>query len=88
MANASQLLQVKNMLIEQLRLRMDPEEIADDSPLFGEGLGLDSVDAIEVIGAVEQTFGVVIESEEEAQKVLANITTLTDYIVEQGGIPA
>lgn len=84
----NQLLQVKTMLIDQLRLRMDPEEIADDSALFGEGLGLDSVDAIELIAAVEQSFGVVISSEEQAQAVLKDVKTLTEHIVAEGGISA
>lgn len=83
---ASHLEQVKIMLVEQLRLRMEPDEIADDAALFGEGLGLDSVDAIELIAAVEQSFGVVIASEDEAKTVLHNITTLTEHIVAKGGI--
>jgi acyl carrier protein len=88
MVTDAQLLQVKKMLIEQLRLRMEPEEIADDAQLFGEGLGLDSVDAIELIAAVEQSFGVVISSEEQAQQVLRDVRTLTEHIVAEGGIPA
>ena len=79
-------LKVKEMLVEHLRLRMKPSEIDDAAPLFGEGLGLDSVDAIELVTAIEQTFGAVIQSEEEAQKAFKNVDTLADYLVEQGAL--
>ena len=82
----AQKLDVKRMLVEQLRLRMEPAEIGDEMSLFQEGLGLDSVDAIELVAAVEQTYGVVLTSEEEAQKVLANVSALTEYIVAEGGL--
>ena len=82
----AQKLDVKRMLVEQLRLRMEPAEIGDEMSLFQEGLGLDSVDAIELVAAVEQTYGVVLASEEEAQKVLANVNALTEYIVAEGGL--
>lgn len=79
-------LEVKKMLVSQLRLRMDPADITDDMPFFGEGLGLDSVDAIELVAAVEEAFGVVLSNEDEAKTVLVNVSTLTDYIVAQGGL--
>ncbi len=71
---------VKEMLVRQLRLRMEPSAIADDAPLFGEGLGLDSVDAIELVAGIEQAFGVVIESEEEAKTAFASVSVLADYL--------
>ena len=86
MVTDSQKLEVKRMLVEQLRLRMDPAEIGDELPLFQEGLGLDSVDAIELVAAVEQSFGIVLVSEKDAKRVLVDVTTLTEYIVEQGGL--
>ncbi len=86
MVTDSQRLAVKEMLVKQLRLRMDPSEIADDTPFFQDGLGLDSVDAIELVAAIEQEFGVVVASETEAQQVLVNVSTLTDYVVEKGGL--
>ena len=79
-------LKVKEMLVESLRLRMEPSEIDDAAPLFGEGLGLDSVDAIELVTAIEQTFGPVIQSEEEAQKAFRSVDTLVEYLVEQGAL--
>ena len=52
MVTEAQKLDVKRMLVEQLRLRMEPAEIGDEMSLFQEGLGLDSVDAIELVAAV------------------------------------
>ncbi len=86
MATDDQKLQVKRMLVDQLRLRMDPEKIENGDPLFGEGLGLDSVDAIELVTALEQSFGVMILSEDEAKRIFESVDTLTDHIVEQGGL--
>ena len=86
MVTDEQRLRVKQMLVEQLRLRMDPTEIDDDTQFFGEGLGLDSVDAIELVAAVESSFGVVIGNEEEAQKVLVDVDTLTKHIAANGGL--
>ena len=50
---------VKEMIIQRLKLEdMTPDQIDDDAPLFGEGLGLDSIDALELVLGVEQVFGV------------------------------
>ncbi len=87
MATDAQKTKVKEMLVKHLRLRMEPGEIADQAPLFGEeGLGLDSVDAIELVSGVEQAFSVVIGSEDEARKVFVNVDALADYLVERGGL--
>ena len=86
MVTEEQKLSVKKMLVEQLRLRMEPAEIEDDTPLFGEGLGLDSVDAIELVAAVEHAYGVVLASEDEAKSVLTNVASLTEHIVAKGGL--
>jgi len=57
-------IRVKQMLIDRLKLEgMTPDQIDDQAPMFGEGLGLDSIDALELVLAVEQTFGVKIEDE-------------------------
>lgn len=87
MATAEQKAKVKAMLVEQLRLRMKPEEIEDDAVLFGDpGLGLDSVDAIELVAGIEQHFGVVVPSEAEARDAFGNLETLADYLVAKGGL--
>ena len=63
---------------------MDPSEIVDSDPLFGEVLGLDSVDAIELVTAIEKTFGTVIESEDAAKEAFQSVAALTDYLAARG----
>lgn len=67
---------VRQMLVENLMLQIKPEEIADDLPLFGEGLGLDSVDALQLVVALDKTFGLKIQDAEMAKGVLKNINTI------------
>ncbi|MBI4618322.1 MAG: acyl carrier protein [Planctomycetes bacterium] len=76
---------VKEMLVRQLRLRMDPAAIEDAAPLFGDGpgLGLDSVDAIELVAGIEQTFCVVISNEEEARSAFASVNALASWLAER-----
>ncbi len=76
---------VKDMLVRELKLEMDAATIADETPLFGdEGLGLDSIDVLEVVAQVEKQYGIQIQSQEEGERVLQTITTLADFIVERG----
>jgi acyl carrier protein len=75
---------LKEMLIQRLKLQVAPEEIDDDAPLFGEGLGLDSIDVLEVVASVEKEFGVAIKSQEEGERVLRSVNTLRDFLVERG----
>ena len=78
-------LKVKQMLVRQLKLRVRPEQIDDASGLFGdEGLGLDSIDVLEVVASVEKEFGVSIRSQEEGARVLQSVTTLADFLVQSG----
>ncbi len=87
-ANETLKARVKEMLVRQLKLQVEPLEITDDEPLFGEeGLGLDSIDVLEVVASVETEFGVRIESQEEGEKVLQNIETLANFVGERGGGP-
>lgn len=84
-STSEQRLQVKRMLVEQLHLRMDPGEIGDQVPLFGEaGLGLDSVDAIELVSGVESRFGYSFPSEDAARKVLTSVAALADHLAAEG----
>lgn len=71
---------LKRVLIDRLSLQLELEEIADDSPLFGSGLGLDSVDSLEVAIAVETEFGVPIT--EEDLQAFRSINTVLDFIEE------
>jgi acyl carrier protein len=73
---------IKEAIVRSLRLTMTPEEIADDIPLFGEGLGLDSIDALELVLEIERTFGVAIGDEQMGKQVLRSVDTIAHYIEE------
>lgn len=81
---------IKRLLVERLKLETEPSEIADDQPLFGEGLGLDSIDALELVLGLEQEFGVRIEDEEVGGEALASVNALADFVREKSaaGNPA
>lgn len=69
------------MIVEVLSLDdVIPDEIEDDAPLFVEGLGLDSIDALELSLAVEKRYGIKIRNEELGQKVLYSVDTLAEHI--------
>ena len=77
---------IKQMLVKNLMLPTTPEEIEDDLPLFGpNGLGLDSIDALELVVSMEKTFGVGVPNSEVAGKALKTVNTIHDYIVEKKG---
>lgn len=71
---------IKETLVRRLKLDVDPAAIGDAEPLFGEGLGLDSIDALELVLGVEQEFGVKIEDEEVGEKVLASVDSLANFV--------
>jgi len=76
--------QVKEMIIQRLKLEgMKPDDIDDAAPLFGDGLGLDSIDALELVLAIEQTFGVKIEDEASGMKAFRNVESLVSFIAEK-----
>lgn len=73
--------QLKKQIVEFLNLlSVNPDDIKDDEPLFGEGLGLDSIDSIELIVLLSREYGIVIEDPKEGRKVLVDINTMADYI--------
>ncbi len=73
--------ELKHLIVEKLNLHdVDPAEIKDDEPLFESGLGLDSIDALELVLSIEKKYGVKISSSEESRKALANIDTLAAFI--------
>jgi acyl carrier protein len=77
-------LDLKTKIIEELNLEdLKPEDIIDDAPLFGEGLGLDSIDALELIVIMEKHHGVKIPSEEIGRQVLTSIQSMAEYIVAE-----
>jgi len=75
--------QLKRQIIEFLNLTaITPEQIRDDQPLFGdgEGLGLDSIDSLELIVLLNREFGIVIRDPKEGRKILVDINTMVEYI--------
>ena len=78
--------QLKNMIVEELNLEdVDPAEIDDDAPLFGEGLELDSLDAVELVVQIQTHFGVEITSMEQAKPAFQSIETLARFIQKERG---
>ena len=75
---------LKKMLVETLRLEhITVQEIENDAPLFVEGLGLDSIDALELVVAIEKNFNVIIEDEDVGRKAFASINALVGFIQEK-----
>ena len=75
--------ELKAKLIEQLNLEeVSPEDIADDAPLFGEGLGLDSIDALEIIVLLDNHYGISVSNPEEGKKIFQSIDSLAAHIEE------
>ena len=74
---------IKEILVERLKLDRAPESIGDEEPLFGEGLGLDSIDALELVLGVEQEFGVRVEDEAVGSRAFASVTALADFVREK-----
>lgn len=78
--------QIKEMIIEVLNLEgMAPDGIADETPLFGEGLGLDSIDALELIVEIEKRFGAKIANRDIAATALASVNSIATFITTSKG---
>jgi acyl carrier protein len=74
---------LKKEIIEELNLEdIKPEDIDVDAPLFGEGLGLDSIDALELIVLLEKNYGIKIEDPKEGRKIFTSVRTMADFILE------
>lgn len=72
---------IKRLIVNSLNLDgIQPETIDDDAPLFGEGLGLDSVDALELVVALEKEFGIKIKSQELGREVFSSVASLSQFI--------
>lgn len=77
-------LTIKQQIISELNLEdITPNDIADDAPLFGDGLGLDSIDALELFVIMEKYHGIIITDESVGKKVLASISSMADYIMQE-----
>ena len=74
---------LKKLIIEELSLEdIEPDEISDDAQLFGEGLGLDSLDAVELVVLLQRNFGIQIKDLEEGREIFKDLNTLAKYIIE------
>jgi len=86
MTDADLRTRIKEMMVKNLMLQITADQIADDAPLFGpNGIGLDSIDALELAVGLEKNFGVSVPNSEIATKVLRSVNTIHDYIVEKRG---
>jgi len=76
---------IKRLLVDNLMLQMGPEEIGDDQPLFGAGsLGLDSVDALQIVVALDKNYGLKISDPEAARSILQNVNAITAALEQAG----
>lgn len=72
---------LKDEIIEVLNLEgMKPEDIQDDAPLFGEGLGLDSIDALELIVLMEKNYGIKLQEPAQGREIFRSVKSMADYI--------
>lgn len=72
---------LKELLIERLKFEdMTPDDIPDDEPLFAGGLGLDSIDALEIVVMLESEFGIRVKNEGAARDSFRSISTLADFV--------
>ena len=72
---------LKQQIIEALNLEdITPADIQDDAPLFGEGLGLDSIDALELFVLLDKQYGIKLQNKEEGKQVFRSVDTMAEYI--------
>jgi acyl carrier protein len=75
--------EIKRLLVSELNLKgRDPEAIDDDAPLFGSGLGLDSLDALQLAMSLEEKLGVRIPEGDDARAIFKNVGAIADYVAK------
>jgi acyl carrier protein len=75
--------ELKEIIIKALKLEdIAPDDIENEAPLFGEGLGLDSIDALELVVALEKTFGIKIPDEDVGRDAFGSVSVLADYVIK------
>ncbi|MDR1098273.1 MAG: phosphopantetheine-binding protein [Tannerella sp.] len=75
------ILELKNEIIKVLNLEgVTPEDIADDGELFGDGLGLDSIDALELIVLLEKNYGIKLKDPAQGKEIFKSVRTMAEYV--------
>ena len=74
---------VKQVFTQALELDIEPDEIDDDEPLFGEGLGADSIASLKIVFALEEEFGFEVDDEDLQVELFNSVRTLSQYIAEK-----
>ena len=75
--------ELKRLMVESLSLEdVTPEEIGDDTPLFGEGLGLDSLDGVEIVVMLQRHYGLDVKDMQKGREIFQSINTLAAYVRE------
>lgn len=75
------ILELKEQIIKALNLEeMTPDDIDTDAPLFGEGLGLDSIDALELIVLIEKQYGIKLANPAEGKEIFKSVATIADFV--------
>jgi len=75
--------QLKEMIVKDLGLEdIKPEEIKDDEVLFGEGLGLDSLDAVEIVVLLQRNFGLEVKNMEQGKEIFRSIDTIANFVYD------
>ncbi len=75
------IVKLKSEIIDVLNLEgMTPDDVATDAPLFGEGLGLDSIDALELIVLMEKNYGIKLQDPNQGKEIFRSIKTMAEYI--------
>ncbi|APU70056.1 MAG: phosphopantetheine-binding protein [Bacteroidota bacterium] len=73
--------ELKENIIEQLNLEdLQPSDIENDEPLFGDGLGLDSIDALELIVLLEKDYGIKLSDPQQGKEIFASVNTMAEFI--------
>ncbi|MEK7721223.1 MAG: phosphopantetheine-binding protein [Elusimicrobiota bacterium] len=74
--------ELKRRIVENMKLDIRPDEIAPDAPLFGDGLGLDSIDVLELVVMLDRDYGIKIVNMDEGRKAFASVRSIAGYITK------